>query len=91
MAKQPSVISLNALQQDASATFKRMRKSKGPLVVTQRGKPAAVLLSLAAYKRSEEERTILKLLALGEREIAEGTGFDLDAVLAEADDLLADA
>lgn len=91
MAKQPSVISLNALQQDASATFKRMRKSKGPLVLTQRGKPAAVLLSLAAYKRSEEERTILKLLALGEREIAAGAGVDLDVVLAEADDLLADA
>ncbi len=91
MAKQPSVISLNALQQDASATFKRVRKSKGPLVVTQRGKPAAVLLSVAAYKRSEEERTILKLLALGEREIGAGTGFDLDEVLAEADDLLANA
>jgi prevent-host-death family protein len=91
MAKQPSVISLNALQQDAVATFKRVRKSKRPLVVTQRGKPAAVLLSLGTYKRTEDERAILKLLALGEREIAAGTGFDLDAVLAEADGLLSDA
>ena len=85
MAKQPAVISLSALQQDASAAFKRVRKSKRPLLVTQRGKPAAVLLSLNAYKRSEEERKILKLLALGEREIAAGRGFDLDEVLAEAD------
>ena len=91
MAKQPTIISLRALQQDASATFKRVRKSKRPLVVTLRGKPAAVLLSLNAYKQSEEERKILKLLALGEREIAAGTGFDLDDVLAEADDLLSNA
>jgi len=91
MAKQPSVISLNALQQDASATFKRVRKSKRPLIVTRRGKPAAILLSVSAYKRSEEEREILKLLALGEREIAAGTGFDLDEVLAQADKLLANA
>ena len=91
MAKQPSIISLSALQQDASATFKHLRKSKRPLVVTQRGKPAAVLLSMTAYKRSEEEREILKLLALGEREIAAGTGFDLDDVLAEADNLLSNA
>lgn len=89
MAKQPSVISLNALQQDASATFKRVSKSKRPLIVTRRGKPAAILLSVSAYKRSEEEREILKLLALGEREIAAGTGFDLDEVLAQADKLLA--
>jgi prevent-host-death family protein len=91
MAKQPSVISLNALQQDATATFKRVRKSKRPLIVTRRGKPAAILLSVSAYKRSEEEREILKLLALGEREIAAGTGFDLDEVLAQADNLLANA
>jgi len=91
MAKQPTIISLRALQQNASATFKRVRKSKRPLLVTQRGKPAAVLLSVTAYKRSEEERAILKLLALGEREIAAGTGFDLDDVLAEADDLLSNA
>ena len=91
MAKQPTIISLRALQQNASATFKRVRKSKRPLLVTQRGKPAAVLLSLNAYKQSEEERKILKLLALGEREIAAGTGVDLDDVLAEADDLLSNA
>ena len=91
MAKQPTIISLSALQQDVSATFKRVRKSKRPLVVTQRGKPAAVLLSMTAYKRSEQEREILKLLALGEREIAAGRGFDLDDVLAEADELLAKA
>lgn len=89
MAKRPIIISLSALQQDASATFKCVRKSKRPLVVTQRGKPAAVLLSVNAYAKSEQEREILKLLALGEKEIAAGTGYDLDDVLADADGFLA--
>ena len=40
--------------------------------MTQRGKPAEVLLSVNAYERSQQEREILKLLALGEREIAAG-------------------
>jgi prevent-host-death family protein len=91
MAKNPTKIPISDLKQDASATLKRVRKSKRPLIVTQRGKPAAVLLSVDAYQKGEEERKILKLLALGEREIAIGKGYDLDNVLAEADVLLSKA
>ena len=91
MAKNPTKIPLSDLKQDASATLKRLRKSKRPLILTQRGKAAAVLLSLNTYERGEREREILKLLARGEREIAAGKGYDLDDVLAEADALLSKA
>ena len=91
MAKNPTKIPVSDLKQDASATLKRVKKSKGPLIVTQRGRPAAVMLSVDAYEKSKQEREILKLLALGEREIAVGKGFDLDNVLAEADELLSKA
>ena len=91
MAKNPTKIPVSDLKQDASVTLKRVRKSKRPLIVTQRGKPAAVLLSVDAYEKGEREREILKLLALGEREIAVGKGCDLDDVLAEADALLSKA
>jgi PHD/YefM family antitoxin component YafN of YafNO toxin-antitoxin module len=50
---------------------------------------AAVMLSAEAYERAEQERQILLLLARGDREIRRGKGHDLDAVLAEADRLLA--
>jgi len=88
MAKSPTRIPLSDLRQDPSTTLKRVRKSKRPLLVTQHGKPAAVLLSVDAYEKGEQEREILKLLALGEREIAAGKGYDLDDVLPEADTLL---
>ena len=41
------------------------------------------------YARSEHERELLRLLARGEQEISEGTGYALDEVLKEADSLLA--
>ena len=88
MAKNPTKIPISDLKQGASAALKRVRKSKAPLIVTQRGRPAAVLLSVDAYEKGEQERAILKLLALGEKEIAAGKGYDLDDVLAEADALL---
>lgn len=57
-------------------------------MITQRGRATAVLLNLDAYERSQHERELLWLLALGEREIAKGEGYSLDSVLREADALL---
>ncbi len=88
MAKVPEIIPVTDLRQDASAVLKRVRTSKEPLVITQRGRAAAVMLSVSAYERAEHERQILELLARGEKEIAVGKGYDLDDVLAEADTLL---
>jgi len=89
MAKMPEIIPVTDLRQDASTVLKRVRASKDPLIITQRGRAAAVMLSVSAYERSEQERQILELLARGGKEIAAGKGHDLDDVLAEADRRLA--
>lgn len=88
MAKIPEIVPVTDLRQDAAAVLRRVRGRKQPLIITQRGRAAAVMLSLEAYERGEHERQILLLLARGEREIAAGEGHDLDAVLAEADAVL---
>ena len=85
MAKVPEIIPISDLRQDASAILKRVRTSKDPLIITQRGRAAAVMVSITAYERAEQERHILELLARGEKEIKAGKGYDLDDVLAEAD------
>ena len=90
MPKIPDIIPVTDLRQDAAAALKRVRASKQPLVITQRGRAAAVMLSVEAYERAEHERQILRLLAQGEREIAGAKGRDLEEVLAEADRLLSD-
>jgi len=91
MPKVPDIIPVTDLRQDAAAALKRVRASKQPLVITQRGRAAAVMLSLEAYERAEHERQLLRLLARGGKEIAAGQGYDLEEVLDEADALLARA
>ena len=88
MAKVPTIIPITDLRQDAAAALSRIKASRQPVVITQRGRAAAVLLSMEAYERGEHERHLLHLLALGDREIAAAKGFDLDEILAEADALL---
>lgn len=88
MTKVPEIIPITDLRQDSSAVLKRVRASRQPLIITQRGRAAAVMLSVEEYERSENERQILRLLAQGEKEIAAGKGYDLETVLAEADAIL---
>ncbi len=88
MPKIPNIIPVTDLRQDAAAALKRLKASKQPLVITQRGRAAAVLLSMEEYERGEHERQLLRLVARGEQEITAGKGFDLDTVLAEADAIL---
>lgn len=89
MARVPAIIPVTELRQDAAAALKRARDSRQPVVITQRGRAAAVLVSIETYKAAEHERELLRLLAKGDREIGLGKGHDLDAVLADADELLA--
>jgi prevent-host-death family protein len=90
MTRIPKIVPITDLRQDAAAVLRRVRTLKQPLVVTQRGRAAAIMLSVEAYERSEHERQLLLMIARGEREIAAGEGPELAAVLAEADRLLAE-
>ncbi|RPI08134.1 MAG: type II toxin-antitoxin system Phd/YefM family antitoxin [Zetaproteobacteria bacterium] len=90
MAKVPTIIPITDLRQDAAAVLRQVRESKEPVVITQRGRAAAIIMSAEAYERSERDRELLRLLARGEKEIAARKGHSLEAVLAEADALLAE-
>jgi prevent-host-death family protein len=88
MGKIFNIIPVSDLRQDAARVLKQVRDSKEPIVITQRGRAAAVMLSVDEYERSERDRELLRLLAKGEKEIEAGEGCDLDSVLADADALL---
>ncbi len=90
MARIPEIIPVKDLRQDTAAVLNRLQSSAQPLLITQRGRGAAVMLSVAAYERGERERELLRLLVRGEQEIMAGAGHDLEDVLAEADAALAD-
>lgn len=88
MGKLAKIKPVSDLRQDAATVLKELKGSHDPVIITQRGRAAAVLMSVASYERAEHERELLRLLARGAREIAAGEGYALDDVFAEADALL---
>jgi prevent-host-death family protein len=89
MRKLINIIPVSDLRQDAAKILKQLRDNDKPLIITQRGRAAAVMIGVEAYEKSEHDKELLHLLAKGDREIEIGEGYDLDTMLAEADSLLA--
>jgi len=89
MGKLSNIIPVTDLRQDAAKLLKQLNESNEPLIITQRGRAAAVMIGVEAYERFEHEKELLRLLAKGVREIELGEGYDLDTVFSEADALLA--
>ena len=88
MSKIPSIVPITDLRQDATALVKRVSDSREPVFITQRGRASAVMVSFEEYERTQHELELLRLLARGEKEIEAGKGYELEAVLAEAETLL---
>jgi prevent-host-death family protein len=88
MSPLPDIVPISDLRQNAAGVIKRASASNEPVFITQRGRAAAVMVSAKSYERAQHELEILRLLARGEVEIEAGVGYDLEAVLAEADELL---
>jgi len=88
MGKLLNIIPVSDLRKDAAKVLKQLNKLKEPLIITQRGRAAAVMQSVEAFEQSEHDKELLRLLAKGAREIEIGEGYDLETVLAEADLIL---
>ena len=88
MGKLLNILPVSDLKQDAAKVLKELREIKEPIIITQRGRAAAVIIGVEAYEKSEHDKEILRLLARGDREIEIGEGYELDTVLADADLIL---
>lgn len=88
MGKLMNILPVSDLRQDAANVLRQLRDNKEPIIITQRGRAAAVIIGVEAYEKSEHDKELLLLLAKGDREIETGEGYDLAAVLSEADILL---
>ncbi len=88
MSRSPKIIPISDLRQNASDVVRGVSSSREPVFITQRGRAAAVLVSLEAYEDSQRELDVLRLLARGEKEMDAGIGHELGDVLKEADRFL---
>ena len=84
----PKIVPISDLRQDATNIVKHLATSREPVVITQRGRAAAVMVGMETYEHTQHELEILRLLVRGEKEIEAGVGFDKATVFEEADRLL---
>jgi prevent-host-death family protein len=93
MPKRTKPVSVTELRQNAGRVLRRACGSNQPIVVTEKGKPQAVLLSLSAYGdlRSDRERALLRSILRGRREIQAGRSHSVDEVLSDLQKVLSRA
>lgn len=79
---------LTAFRANAASFVEQVRQTGRPLVLTQHGKSAAVLLGVADYEALIEELEVLRDIQLSEREFAEGKGVGHEEVSRELRELI---
>ena len=61
-----------------AACIQQVQKSKRPVVITQHGKSAAVLIDVSEFEAMSQRLELLEDIALGESMIEEGKGIPHD-------------
>ncbi len=63
---------ISYLKANAAEVLQQLTEKREPLLITQNGEAKAVLQDVASYEETQEALALLKILALGNREIEEG-------------------
>jgi len=66
------VKSISHLKANAAEVLLELAERREPMVITQNGEAKAVLQDVASYEETQETLALLRLLAIGNREIEEG-------------------
>ena len=63
---------ISYLKAHAAEVLAQLAEQREPLVITQNGEAKAVIQDVASYEETQETLALLKILALGNRQIEEG-------------------
>ena len=63
---------ISYLKANAAEIVRRLTEEREPLVITQNGEAKMVIQDVASYEETQETMALLKILALGNRQIEEG-------------------
>ncbi len=63
---------ISYLKANAAEVLQNLAESRTPYLITQNGEAKAVMQDIATYENTQETLALLKILALGNQEIAEG-------------------
>ena len=68
----PRVKPISYLKANAAEVLAHLADQREPLIITQNGEAKAVLQDVASFEETQETLALLKILALGNREVAAG-------------------
>lgn len=63
---------ISYVKANAAEIIRELAEVREPLVITQNGEATAVMQDVASYERTQETLALLKILALGRQQVAEG-------------------
>ena len=63
---------ISYLKANAAEVLTRLAEQRTPMVITQNGEARAVLQDVASYEETQETLALLKILALGNQDVAAG-------------------
>ena len=63
---------ISYLKAHAAEILRNMGRQREPLVITQNGEAKVVMQDIESYEQTQETMALLKILALGNRQIDEG-------------------
>ncbi len=84
------IIPVTKVRDNLSAIIDRARETKRPIVVTQNGSAAVVILDAAQYQKDMDERDLLRGILAGEDAIRRGHVLSHEDVEAALDQVLAE-
>ena len=67
-----NVKSISYIKANAAEVLDRLSEEREPMLITQNGEARAVLQDVQTYEDTQETLALLKLLALGQQDIAAG-------------------
>lgn len=76
---------ISYLKSHTAEIVKALTESREPLVITQNGEAKLVVMDVKSFEEQEDTMALLKLLAMGNREVEDGKFRDAEDVFAELD------
>ena len=76
---------ISYLKSHAAEIVRDLSECREPMLITQNGEAKLVVLDVKSYEQQMETFALLKILALGSREIERGEFDDIDEVFAALD------
>ncbi|MFS8975600.1 type II toxin-antitoxin system Phd/YefM family antitoxin [Cupriavidus necator] len=76
---------ISYLKSHAAEIVKEISESREPMLITQNGEAKLVVMDVRSYEQQEEALALLKLLAMGTRDLEQGRFREVEDVFADLD------